>query len=326
MMPVEELWWRRVPTAERIVKNTRDDLLYGRSVQVFPDMVWKESFIYLVLTKVQNIDAGVADIVFDGASLDQNTSLIDNIAEQLGFGFNFDGTLKTLVEHLQINSGYIWRMQGLCERHLKEAHQMIKELAKQKTHIAVLLEDDTPIQVKSLFQIKLNPTRMDIHYFAWTLLLEQDEVPLLEYAAILCEELCSGDLNRCAILCDRIHDLMKDASSVCDWLTAEELQKAVHIAQLRGIQPVIEEQRLAFIDRLGHRIDRILPFTDEYQSQFTKPQEVELRHLIYYRRDLSLSPEELELLNKLHDARNDLSHLHILTENVVKELAELSGR
>ena len=42
--------------------------------------------------------------------------------------------------------------------------------------------------------------------------------------------------------------------------------------------------------------------------------------------DLSLSPEELALLNKLHDARNDLSHLRILTESVVKELAELSGR
>ena len=89
---------------------------------------------------------------------------------------------------------------------------------------------------------------------------------------------------------------------------------------------MIEEQRLAFIDRLGHRIDRILPFSDEYQSQFTKPQEVELRHLIYYRHDLSLSPEELALLNKLHDARNDLSHLRILAESVVEELAELSGR
>lgn len=320
MKPAAELWWRRVPTAERLVATAIDDILAGRSVQIFPDMVWKDEFIDCVLARVMDEDPSIAEVNFDGA-FDGSAGLIDLIAEQLGFGFNFDGRLETLLGHLRTGGGYVWRLSGLSSRRLSEACQLIRELARQKARISVMLEDGAQRSFKSVFQLKLNITRMDVRYFAWTMLLERNEALPLEYAAVLCEELSGGDPERCAALCANIDELMRDACAVCDWLTEQEVQSAVHLAQLRGVQPAIEAQRLRFIASLGRRIDAILPLTDEYGGQFTRPQELELRHLIYKRHELALSPAELALLNQLYDARNDLAHLKILPREAIEALA-----
>ena len=326
MMPVDEMWWKRVPAAEKLVETTCDELLDGKSIQVFSDMLWKETFLRLVLDEVRNYDAGIAFVEFDGVSMDAGIPLIESIADQLGFGFNFDGKLKTLISKLQANSGYVFQMRGLCTRHLKDAYQLIKDMGKQNYRIALILEDDSPAQVKGVHQKKFCPTRMDVHYFAWTLLLDQSNIPLIEYASILCEELSGGDPERCAGLCNQIHSLLENADAVCRWLGDDELQWRIHVAQLRGIQPVIEEQRLKFIDSLGSRISRILPFDDEYQNHFSEPHEVELRHIIYHKGELSLSPSEQKLLDQLYTARNDLSHLRVLSKEQIKELALLAGR
>ena len=90
MMTTDELWWRRVPVAEKVVKNTRDSLLDGKSIQIFPDLIWKEMFLEQVFYKIKNIDPSITVIDFDGRNMDDSSSLIDTIAEQLGFGFNFD--------------------------------------------------------------------------------------------------------------------------------------------------------------------------------------------------------------------------------------------
>ena len=326
MMSVDEMWWKRVPAAEKLIDTTCDQLLEGKSIQVFSDMLWKSTFLRLVLDEVRNYDAGIAFYEFSKDNLDSGMPLIDSIAEQLGFGFNFDGKLNTLISKLQANSGYIFQMHGLCARHLKEAHQLIKDLSRNSYRIALILEDDRSAQIKGVHQKKFTSTRMDVQYFAWTLLLDQGNVPLIEYAAILCEELSGGDPERCAELCNQIHTVYENAKTVCRWLEEEELQWRIHVAQLRGIQPVIEEQRLKFIDHLGGRIDRILPFDDEYQNHFSLPHEVELRHIIYHKGELSLSLSEQKLLDQLYIARNDLSHLRLLSEKQIMELAELAAR
>ena len=326
MMSVDEMWWERVPAAERLIETTCNQLLDGKSIQVFHDMLWKETFLRLVLDKVRSYDAGIAFHAFSGDDLDVRMPLIDCIAEHLGFGFNFDGKLSTLIGKLQPNSGYIFQMRGLCARHLKECHLLIKDLSRNNCGMAFILEDDTPAQMKGIHQKKFTPTRMDVHYFAWTLLLDQGSIPHIEYAAVLCEELSGGDPERCAGLCNQIYSLMQDAKAVCPWLEEDELQCRTHVAQLRGIQPIIEEQRLKFIDRLGSRINRILPFDDEFQNTFTLPHEVELRHMIYHKSELSLSHSEQMLLDQLYTARNDLSHLRVLSEKQIIELAELAER
>ena len=43
-MTADELWWQRVPAAEKLVKFTRDRILNCHSVQIFPDMAWKDTF------------------------------------------------------------------------------------------------------------------------------------------------------------------------------------------------------------------------------------------------------------------------------------------
>ena len=326
MTPVDEMWWKRVPTAERMIENTCDELLDGKSIQVFPDMLWKDTFLRLVLGAVQNNDAGIAFFEFDGSSMDAGRNLIDCVAELTGFGFNFDGKLKTFVGKLQNNSGYVFQMHGLSPRHLKDAHQLIRDIALQNYRIALILEDDTQNQVKAVHQKKFSANRMDVRYFAWTLLLEQGDIPLLEYAAILCEELSGGDPERCAHLCKHIHEVLRGATNLCDWLTEAEIQWRIHAAQLRGIQPVIEEQRLKLIDGLGVRVNRILPFDDEYHNTFTKPHEVELRHLVFYKAQLTLSTVEQQLLDQLYEARNDLSHLRVLSEEQITGIAKLAGK
>lgn len=149
---------------------------------------------------------------------------------------------------------------------------------------------------------------------------------LLEYAAILCEELSGGDPERYAHLCKHIHEVLRGSTNLCDWLTEAEIQWRIHAAQLRGIQPVIEEQRLKLIDGLGVRVNRILPFDDEYHNTFTKPHEVELRHLVFYKAQLTLSTVEQQLLDQLYEARNDLSHLRVLSEEQITGIAKLAGK
>ncbi|MBQ8093871.1 MAG: hypothetical protein IJ242_09885 [Clostridia bacterium] len=322
-MTPAETWWRRIPAGERMVAKVCDDLLDGRSVQIFPDMVWKEAFLEEVFAEVRNTDPSVMDVSFDGADMEPGARLLDIIADRLGFAFNFDGSLETLVHQLQVvNSSHIWHMSNLSGRHLKELYGLIADIARRKAHISIVLEDAAQTQTKALYQIRMNPTPLDAHYFAWTLLMEQDDVPLLEYAAILCEELSGGDLPRCAYLCSQIHEVLQHPGELCDWASGEMVQQTVHLAQIRGILPMIEKQRLMFIDRLKKRINRILPFSDEYGNTFTQPHEVELRHLVHFRYELLLTEEESALLSYLYEARNELAHLRILQEDEIRQLSQ----
>jgi hypothetical protein len=82
-------------------------------------------------------------------------------------------------------------------------------------------------------------------------------------------------------------------------------------AQIKYILPLIEKKRLTLIEHLAVRAERLLPFSDDFDNQINTSPEIELHHLVYFNHQgiLTLLHNEASFLKRLHDARNQLSHL-----------------
>ena len=119
---------------------------------------------------------------------------------------------------------------------------------------------------------------------------------------------------------------MSDPEGSCPWLSPAEAKSAVHFAQIRYAEPLLESGRLEIIRRNRERILPILPMDDEYTKEsgynYTEPEELELRHLIFKRAAIGFYQADLDLVNFLHKIRNDLSHLHYVSYERMKELTK----
>ncbi len=327
MMTNAEIWWHQVPQADDFFKSVRNDLLDGKSLRLQGGLPWAEEFLLLLKHSLLEKNPQLDWKDFDSGALRGFGGLISSIAQEYGMGYQCDGTLSSVAADLKRTGAMIlWHFSGLEEEQLQEVRRLPQQARQLGLRLAVLFEDDARAPVKGALQKSLTPTALDIQYFAWTMLMQR-KTPLTEYGALLAVELSGCDPVRCAELCEQMQALMENPAAVCTWLGDAELGSSVHRAQIRYIEPLLETHRLQLIGELRARIGSLLPFTDDFGNTFTEPEEVELRHLVFWAgnrdpsRQLSLSAQEGRWLKVLYEARNDLAHLKNLTLDRIHAIA-----
>ena len=314
-MNSEEIWWRCVPSAVACVREAKEALQGWKSVVISGEVgLHEDVFCDEVLHAVQDEDYSVAVYELDLMTLDTGETIMDGIAEQLGIGYMMQRTVANLAPELS-ESGSIWVLRHVDNNRWEEFRKLLKHVQQEKTRLAFVLSMKSPARQKGMHIVSLSPSRLDLQYYAWTLLMGKIPAHLLEYASQMAVAL-SGDIpERCALLCKEIQRYLKSPEDARAWLPENILLSKIQTAQVRVIQPCIEYGRMYLVRKLGNRIQAVLPFLDEYGMRFSKPVEVELRNLVYFRdrKRLNLSEQESNLLDKLYWARNKLSHLEQLT-------------
>ena len=323
------VWWNRVPAAEQKVRQARNALLDGKSIQVSPQMVWLDDFIDLLIEKVKNKESGISYNRIDCSAIEKPEMLLDSLVREFRLEHNYDGSLRSLLPALEDSPGLIWHLRNLSPSCISQAFQLAKDArACSKRKICLLIEGESSTNSNAVESIVLAPSHLDIQYFIWTLLLEgKKEVPV-EYASVCASELCNGDPHYCVEFYEDIDHALVSPGDVCYWMEEQELEHAMFIAQVKCIEPKIEMGRLNLVELLKERLELLLPFEDEFRNKLTRPYEVELRHLWHIKNTtntLDLSADEARILSLLYNARNSLAHLKPLSNNTVNDILALDS-
>lgn len=329
-MSPAEIWWKYVPSSRLMVKTTEREITEnGISLQIAPNFFpWKEQFENDLRECIERYGAGIVLRDLHGSELNQYTRLLDGIVHTLGVDYGFDGSLQSIGNNLPSEGCVVW-LHKLTEVQQKQCMELCAKAAEISgkgdfPRFVMIFESDISGKHKCVKKIeKGNVSRSNIRYFVYRMLMEDDLDKMTEYAVSLVMEQANGEIELCGDICDRIrcNGFEKEYHAVEE---NANMLFAVHRAQIRSIEPLIQLGRLQLCQKYREKIQqKLLPFRDDYNTEISNPYELELRHLMHYRADIGFSGSDLKLLQKLYDARNDISHQRILPFSVLQSLVEM---
>lgn len=325
-MEYKDLWWTTVPSGIQLIDQSKKLLQEGKSIACDNGFgEWTDQYLDAVIRAYQDVNYLVGFDYLDLADLPEDWTITDGIADQLGIGYMTQHHVSDLIRELP-QEGYIWILHHVDEKREAELEKLMKHVKENHAPLMFLFRKTGDAKLKGFENLSISPTRLDLSYFAWTLLLGKFPSELIEYGVELAVELSDEQPAACARLCQEMSQCIQDPVAFCSDMDEASAISKVHTAQVRIVEPLIEYGRVHLIRKLGSRVGALLPFEDEYKNQFTKPIEVELRHLVYHRYDLSLTQEEQDLMNMLYDARNKVSHLELLSFDEVQKIIHESAK
>ena len=324
----KEVWWKHVPAARQMVKSAAKDLTDNvSSLQLSPQIApWKEQFAEDLRECIDRYGYGIDLRDLRGDELSGYTTLLDGIVHVLGIDHGYDRTLSSIGQNLPTAGCILWLhdLSPMQEKQCFELCAMLSAVSGKNgfPRFRLIFEAETTTKRKGVRIINGGvPARSNIRYFVYRLLMEADLGKMTEYAVAVVMEKAGDSIERCGELCLEI--ITGSLSTIVESMSGDTNNFfAMHRAQIRTVEPLIQIGRLQLCQHYARQIQAILPYKDDYGKTIEDASELELRHLVYLKRDLRLTQEDDRRLRQLYDARNDLSHQRILGYQTVCELME----
>lgn len=331
-MDTASFWWNTVPVGSRYLNDIISYInSYNHISLPIGDLPWAEQVrTEIEARKNQGYLRRMGFFSISGASARSSDSVLSCLIDSVGLRSSFDGTFASVRDSLG-DDGCVFWMIGLEADQLDELNNLITESVRERMPVSFVVECGADIMSNApVFHFSYD--EVHLRYLAWTCLLEAQDTNLIEYKAELAITLSQGDPERCALCCERIRDCLNRPEKICTWFTAEQIEQAVYEAQIRFLMPLLERDRLRFIDLVGDRLDpSVLPFEETWgktTTTYSRVKELEFRHLLYQynEQNLKLNSDEYYYLKIHYDARNSLAHLHSIRLDKINELIKLTGR
>lgn len=326
-----QIWWKYVPSSRKQVKSTMEKLLSdGMSVLLNANIQpWFDQFKADLLECIDKYGEGIEVRHVNGSDLGGGFTLLDDVVSYLDIESGYNGKLASVKDKLPEQGLILW-MSNLSDEQENGCRKLAEEAYKLRgaahAHALMLIfESRMTKKTKNLHIVETGPlVKEDINYFAYRVLMENEYKGPMDYAVALAMELSGGDIEQCAKYCEDIVSLGLQNPLMIAGDESADSKYAVHRAQMRSLEPLIQLCRIQIIKDKESAIKKILPFEDDYKYVLKEPCELELRHLWHYQTNLSFSREEFLKLKLLYDARNDLSHQHLLEYDTIQELIKLN--
>ena len=322
-MSPEQIWWDQIPSGLGIKKRITDGILQGCNIIINPQRVpWHDELVENVHREIMLKDSEINWNYCD-ASLSPDDNPLVFLRDFLGVEHH--PSEQIMLQNLRNTPSCCW-VHNIPVGHVAKWKAFARNLQKTKSKLILILELPIVNDMKTGKVVLLDTviSRFDIYYFALSLLSERrlgDK--LTEYAATLCVELSNGDPMHCSAACQNIEDVLTNPINWVDTASGKSpMHHGICHAQVRSISPLIDIGRLQLISCLGSRWADILPQQDEYRTTIDQVNNVELRHMVFFKREgtLTLTFKEKDILTCMYDARNDISHLKPLSYQRVIEL------
>ena len=334
MMP--ELWWNQTPGPRKLIRSVADDLGNRMTTWLSGTLPWQHDFHEYVKDRLSEINSDINIEFVDTWELPQDMKPEDLI-------FSYDSSLRNsylpsldlasfLLQRGALSNTIIW-LFDLEQSESRQWLELSRKLARQKTGLRIVCEGRDIVNGANknitCFSAQDVVNEFDILLFAMTALQRNDwNSDTKLYACRLATELSEKEAENTAILINHCQELLLNpaecAANEIALLDSDIAENAIRKAQTLTLMPRLEQERAAFIDSLGDRVEKLLPYTDEYNNLMEKPQELELRHIVYFEgvMMLNLSWEEHERVHFLHTMRNRISHRQLIDgEDAVKLLS-----
>ena len=326
-MKAESLWWSQMPGPAKLVDSLVDTLLENGKVWLSGTFFWQNEFHTLVKEKL-----GAGNSSLDVEFLNLSELRADQNVEELIFRFDERARANylpamNLAEYVQTKSilkdKIIW-LYGVDTDKGERWLELSKNLAKYSVGLRVVCEGSgINGGAKRITVVKQSDyiSEFDTLLFAMTLIHSRDlNMETKIYVSRLANALSDRNPEKIAVLIDACDELLRDPAAcaatigICDETDADS---AVKTAQLMSLYPKVEQARAQAISGITDRLIDLFPFKDNYETLFEKPEDLELRHIIFFEKqgNLRLTEEERRQFYFLYNMRNKLSHRQTIAGN-----------
>ena len=349
---MEKIWWERVPDALAFAAGISESLLEEKSViiQSQGDIPWRGYMVYVIKEAVKQKNSSKRFESIEGVD-DPGAYLLRKFCkpEKRAMYRPSKTYARFLAENddIVLHSRYLWvtaNSRENLEMWADFVSAYIKERGSGKEMAAFILEYagaeciDARRGVRQyVFEDYIS--EYDRIVFATLASSTVKEEPFIKrYLAELASDVVENDIELCAECLKRAQEFLRDPQALTSQIThngrrsdgrpfsfsksREEISRAIWLAQIKTVYPVLEEYREAFVEKYAADIQAQLPIKSTYGEVFADPKEVELGTLFYMagQRKLNISSQEYERLKRYREARNVLSHLNVLRFEDVREL------
>lgn len=325
-MRADSLWWSQTPGPMKLVECLVDTLLGNGSAWLSGTFSWQSEFCSNVKEKLGEVDSNINVEVLDAAEW-----CTDKKAEELIFSYDERASadylpamdLAEFVQSKAILKDTIFWFSGVSKENDWKWMELSKNLAKLDAGLRIVCAgSNLSINAKKITLLKQSDyvTEFDTLLFAMTLVQSKNwNTETKIYFSRLANELSARDPEKIDALIEWCDDLLYDPIACVQSKLGEDNKaaalNAVRTAQIMSLYPKIEQARAQSVAEMYDRLVALLPFTDEYDALFEKPEDMELRHIIYFERQgrLQLTKEEKNRVSFLYNMRNELSHRQIIS-------------
>jgi len=320
-MPSESLCWFHTPGPQNFIKKVCNALIGRDSAWIEGAVSWDEEFRSTVKDELSTLDGEINVEFIDASILDESldaAGLIQCYDDIVGRNYLPAMDLCEFLNKNKILNNTILWLYHVDRATDRKWIEFSKSLAKQTTTVKLVCEgtiiSGSSKHIETFCQEQFL-TLFDYLLFAMVLIQDASwGTDLKVYACRLAINMAGNRAEKIAQLLSRRSLLVSDplccAKEVDLCEDSVRLENAVRVAQLMSLLPKVELLRNAFVSKISDRLDGVLPYTDDYGNTVEKPQDLELRHIVYLDGcgKIVLDQEERQHLRFLHTIRNDLSH------------------
>ena len=184
---------------------------------------------------------------------------------------------------------------------------------------------------RNISNISFAPTEIDIYTYNIIITRKYDLSPALnKYLAELITALAGSNIVLNGLLAEQGPQLMAlpypTYTEVADGNPDTETERLsdaatdarVRLAQLKALYPVVEQKRCELIEKYLEKIEKTLPWKNDYGEKRDDPYDFELRDIVFKFDEIGVSHEDRELVKVLKDIRNSLAHNRTLSYKEIK--------
>ena len=325
MTPYEQ-WWTRTPGPAELVERLSVVLASKGTAWITGSLPWCGMFRKIVKLRLEEINSSL-NIEFVDISNYSDDLRTENVI------FLFDESARKdylpaidLAKYIYgsqiLRETIIW-IYGLDTESGVRWLELSKALARQEAGLRIVCEGAICSGVSRnvmAFSIEQAITEFDTLLFAMTMIQDNGwNTDTKVYVSRLANELADRNAERVALLLNEEDSLLKDPVGFClgtlEYTDEDVLVRAVRNSQIMSLYPRIEQGRTELVNELYQRLEKLVPFSDDFESIFEKPQDMELRHIVYFESigELKVNQEEHAKLHFLYSVRNLISHRQIIS-------------
>ncbi len=315
------LWWENQMVVVQYLEDLKKKILSFTHV-VVRWVPWMDCFKDTVFEMIRK--EGYSAYAFNCAECSDVSaeSLLDRIVEKIGLHVNYNGTVESVLDELAKakNLCLLW---NLNDSQCDELNQLAGSLTEHGSPLCFVAVS-SPEKLLQMKELNLTYSDTDLYFFIWDILMHRNSTNLIEYKAMLIQQLTHGDLMKIAVCCEAADNCMYSPNEVCKWLTEEQIRQDRYMAQLRFLTPLLETARYDMCQCFKGRLHGVkFPVSEKYGigqksvNNYTSADQFEFRHWDEYKNTGNLSDlteDEKDWLKLLHQTRNDMAHLKPLLD------------
>lgn len=350
---MEQIWWERVPHALQFMTDITNQLLGERSLILHSSVVipWYDYMLGKVQESVRQHNGIYGSETLRDIDQEAGAYLLGRFcSKRKRDGYRPNRTYAQYLaedDDLVLHTRYLWVRVTSGEQLADWANFATEYLTLRKgrgnaaVFILEWIGEKSAKAYKGISCYSMDEYITEYDRFAFCTLAAstvREPFYIREYLTALTSTVIGNDMELCALCLDDSKGFLEDPyGTICHivetesrnngdvfeyTMTERETQRAIWLAQIKTIYPVLEEYRERMLQQNWDRVSAQVPFTLPGYRTFKETGDVELGGLKYLadERKMPIPYEQYQRLYQYKKARDTLAHLKPMSIEEIRDL------